>query len=87
MELTSVIAVIGILISIGVNVALVARWSGKTSEQIISVKEDIKRLEGKQDKHNCLVERMAAVEQRSSSAHHRIDELRDEIHDVERGSK
>lgn len=41
-----------------------------------SLKRDIERLEKKQDKHNCLVERMAVVEQSTKSAHHRIDELK-----------
>ena len=35
-------------------------------------------LEKKMDKHNCLVERMVTVEQSTKSAHHRIDELREE---------
>lgn len=37
------------------------------------------KLEEKVDKHNHLVERMAAVEQSVKSAHHRIDELREEV--------
>ena len=36
------------------------------------------KLEEKVDKHNHLVERMAAVEQSVKSAHHRIDDLREE---------
>lgn len=35
----------------------------------------IQQLETKVDKHNCLIERMVAVEQSTKSAHHRIDEL------------
>lgn len=38
----------------------------------------LNKLEEKVDKHNHLVERMAAVEQSVKSAHHRIDELREE---------
>lgn len=34
-------------------------------------------LEKKMDKHNCLVERMVAVEQSAKSAHHRIDDIRE----------
>lgn len=40
----------------------------------------IGELEKKVDKHNGLIERMAVVEQSTKSAHHRIDELTDEIH-------
>ena len=39
----------------------------------------IAELEKKVDKHNCLVERMVAVEKSASSAHHRIDEVREEL--------
>jgi hypothetical protein len=39
------------------------------------VKEDINRLEKKQDKHNGLIERMVVVEQSCKSAHHRLDHM------------
>lgn len=39
----------------------------------------IRQLEVKQDKHNGLIERMVIVEQSTKSAHHRIDELVDEL--------
>ena len=35
----------------------------------------IDALEKKQDKHNCLIERMVKVEDSSKSAHHRLDEI------------
>jgi len=35
----------------------------------------IKQLELKMDKHNCLIERMAKVEESCKSAHHRIDDM------------
>lgn len=35
----------------------------------------IQQLEKKVEKHNCLVERMAIVEQSTKSAHHRLDEI------------
>jgi hypothetical protein len=35
-------------------------------------------LEKKMDKHNNLIERMATCESSIKSAHHRIDEIRDE---------
>lgn len=38
----------------------------------------IEQLEAKVNKHNNLIERMTAVEQSVKSAHHRIDELREE---------
>ena len=39
----------------------------------------IEQLEKKVEKHNNLVERMFAVESSVKSAHHRIDELREDI--------
>lgn len=39
----------------------------------------LQQLEKKVEKHNNLVERLVAVEQSAKSAHHRIDELRDEL--------
>lgn len=48
---------------------------GSYSKSLKYIEEHIKRLEDKQDKHNCLIERMVAVEQSIKSAHHRIDSL------------
>ena len=39
----------------------------------------IQELEKKVEKHNNLVERMALVEASAKSAHHRMDELREEL--------
>ncbi len=44
-----------------------------------SVKADIDRLEKKQDKYNNLQERTAIVEQSAKSAHHRMDEIKEEV--------
>ena len=40
----------------------------------------IEQLENKVTKHNNLVERMIVVEQSTKSAHHRIDEIIEEVH-------
>lgn len=42
----------------------------------------IGQLEDKVNKHNNLIERMAIVEQSTKSAHHRLDELIEEVHQV-----
>lgn len=47
-------------------------------------KEHIKRLEEKQDKHNNVIERMAIVEQSTKSAHHRADDFKVRIEELER---
>lgn len=45
-------------------------------------KEHIKRLEEKQDKHNCLIERMVRVEASASSAHKRLDDMEEFQHEI-----
>lgn len=42
----------------------------------------IEQLESKVNKHNNLIERMYKVEDSVKSAHHRIDELREDINNV-----
>lgn len=44
-----------------------------------NLKEDIKRLETKQDRYNNLQERTAAVESSVKSAHHRLDSLENKV--------
>jgi len=46
--------------------------------------EHIKRLEEKQDKHNNLIERVAIAEQSVKSAHHRQDDFKVRIEELER---
>jgi len=47
--------------------------TGITSSRLTIFRID--QLEKKVEKHNCLVERMVAVEQSTKSAHYRIDGL------------
>ena len=44
---------------------------------IDAIKEDIKRLEEKQDKHNQLIERMVKVESSDKAQWRQIDELKE----------
>lgn len=44
---------------------------------IDAIKEDIKRLEEKQDKHNQLIERMVKVESSDQAQWRQIDELKE----------
>lgn len=39
----------------------------------------IKKLEEKVDKHNSVIERVYRLEESAKSAHHRIDEIREEL--------
>lgn len=46
---------------------------------IDAIKEDIKRLEEKQDKHNQLIERMVKVEASDQAQWRQIDDLKEKI--------
>ncbi len=48
--------------------------------------EKLTNLEKKQDKHNCLIERMVRVEQSCKSAHHRIDETKNTLEGLHEGN-
>ncbi|NLT97169.1 MAG: hypothetical protein GXW96_03285 [Christensenellaceae bacterium] len=63
MDVSTVITICGFILTISVNVALVARWSGKTSAQISAMQADILRLEKKQDESNKVKERIAVCEE------------------------
>ena len=52
------------------------------SEQITVVKTEIKNLTKQVEKHNSIVERTFKLESDTATMWKRLDELRDEIHDV-----
>lgn len=58
----------GILITVVIQALYIAFKIGKFEEKLTA-------LEKKQDKHNNLIERMVRVEDKASSAHHRLDLL------------
>lgn len=51
----------------------------KNEYVIKEIKDDIRRLESKQDKHNSLIERMVVVERDMKAVWRNIDELNKEI--------
>lgn len=71
----SEVIIVAILSLIG---TLAGSWMGvRQSNKLVCYR--IEQLEKKVEKHNHLVERMTAVEQSAKSAHHRIDEIKEEI--------
>jgi len=62
-------------VSIVIQLLTAGIFTGGLVASINGIKEDIKRLETKQDKHNNLIERMVVVEQFVKSAHHRINDF------------
>ena len=65
---------LGILVTVIVQGLYLAFKVGKFEEKL-------KTLEEKQDKHNNLIERMVRVEDRSKSAHKRLDEIENVQHE------
>ena len=63
------------LLVIVVNVLTAGVFIGGLAMSIKFIEKQIKRLEDKQDKHNCLIERMVKVEESTKSAHHRLDNI------------
>lgn len=79
MDLSTVIALATFVVMLVVNLISAGIFIGGLFFSIKFIEKQIKVLEEKQDKHNCLIERMAIVEQSDKAAHHRIDELREEV--------
>lgn len=86
MTIEIVVSVIGLFVTILLNICVVAYFAGSLKanqlhqkEMIEEIKQNFKdhfaTLERKQDKHNNLIERMVIVEQSTKSAHHRIDDF------------
>lgn len=61
-----------------INVVSAGVFIGGLAVSIKFIEQQIKRLEEKQDRHNNLIERMAAVEQSAKSAHHRINNIEEQ---------
>lgn len=64
---------IGGIIAIGTGTIAAIKATGSSNAR------DIARLETKQDKYNNLQERVMSTEQSTRSAHHRLDEQREDI--------
>lgn len=79
--LVALITAIPTLITAVVSVALNNRV---IKNDIAHVKDDIGRIEKKVDKHNNFMERIAVLERDDKTAFNRIDELRGDIHDLQK---
>lgn len=82
MDMSTVIALATFVVMLVIQIFSAGIFIGGLVFSIKFIERQIKNLEDKQDKHNCLIERMAVVEQSSKSAHNRLDEIRDELRDV-----
>lgn len=75
MQTEIIVAIIAFIGTLAGSYFANSKTTAVMQEQIKSLKEDIKTLSTRVDKHNNLVERMAKVEDSTKSAHHRIDHL------------
>ena len=73
------VILIEVIASIVLQAVLIGIFVGWIKTSIATMMKEIQRLEIKQDKHNNLIERMVVVEQKSESAHKRLDELKEDI--------
>lgn len=75
MQTEIIVAIIAFIGTLAGSYFANSKTTAVMQEQIKDIKEDIKTLSTRVDKHNNLVERMAKVEDSTKSAHHRIDHL------------
>lgn len=64
-----------VIIQIAMYLLSIGFIYGTIKTQISHLKDDIYRLEKKQDEHNGLIRRMFVVEESAKSAHHRMDRI------------
>ena len=76
MDMETTIALASFIITLIIQVFSAGLFIGGLIFSIKYMEKQIKRLEEKQDKHNCLIERMVRVEDSTKSAHKRIDEIK-----------
>ena len=78
-----VIAVIGAIPALVTAVVSIALNNRVLKVELEAIKDRLDRLEDKADKHNNFMERIAILERDDKTAFNRIDELRDDIHELQ----
>lgn len=78
------VAALALLVTLLRGVRSDAREDGKTAEILREVNAKLKSITDQETANSVrmedVIQRLVAVEQSAKQAHHRIDELRDEIH-------
>lgn len=74
--ITGGISLLGVIVS---NVATQRKTMALIEYKLKELRDDLTTLSKRVDEHNHLVERMAAVESSTKSAHHRLDGLEQNI--------
>ena len=77
------IAIIGAIPALVTAVVSIALNNRVLKVELEAIKVRLDRLEDKADKHNNFMERIAILERDDKTAFNRIDELRDDIHELQ----
>ncbi len=84
--ISTTVAALSLLITLLGHLQSSAREDGKTAEVLRQVNDKLKSITDQEAANTAriesVVERVVAVEQSTKQAHHRIDELRGELHMV-----
>ncbi|MGX8702085.1 hypothetical protein [Caproiciproducens sp.] len=82
--ISAVVAALALLVTLLRGMQSDAREDGKTAEILRQVDGKLKSITDQEAANSArietIVERVVAVEQSAKQAHHRIDELREELH-------
>lgn len=81
--ISALVAALALLVNLIRGMQSSAREDGKTAEILRQVNDKLKSITDQETANSArieaVVERVVAVEQSAKQAHHRIDELRDEL--------
>jgi len=78
-DTSTVIAIASFIVMLIIQIFSAGIFIGGLVFSIKFIEKQINDLGVKQDKHNCLIERMAVVEQSKKSAHNRLDEYKEDF--------
>ena len=82
--ISAVVAALSLLVTLLRGMQSSAREDGKTAEVLRQVNAKLEEIQKQETSNSArietVIERVVVVEQSAKQAHHRIDELRDELH-------
>lgn len=78
-----IISIVGALSPLALAAVTVVTANNVVNTKLENMQKQFDRLEEKVDRHNNFMERIAVLERDDKTAFNRIDELRDDIHDLQ----
>lgn len=79
-----IISIIGALSPLALAAVTVITANNVVNTKLENMQKQFDRLEAKVDQHNNFMERIAVLERDDKTAFNRIDELRDDIHELQK---